>query len=33
LDHTLAKFGVPQRERQEIVAIIKSTRNDIVVSE
>jgi hypothetical protein len=33
LDQTLAKFGVPQREQQEIVAIVESTRSDIVVSE
>jgi hemoglobin len=31
LDQTLAKFQVPKREQQEIVAIIESTRDDIVV--
>jgi hemoglobin len=33
LDQTLDKFQVPQREHQEIVAIIESTRGDIVVPE
>ena len=31
LDQTLAKFQVPEREQHEIVAIIESTRGDIVV--
>ena len=31
LDQTLDKFQVPQRERQEIVAIVESTRADILV--
>jgi hypothetical protein len=31
LDHTLDKFDVPQQERSEVVAIIESTRDDIVV--
>jgi hemoglobin len=30
LDQTLHKFQVPQREREEIVAIVESTRGDIV---
>ena len=33
LDQTLNQFQVPPREQQEIVAIIESTRGDIVVSE
>ena len=32
LDHTLDKFDVPQQERSEVVAIIESTRDDIVVN-
>jgi hemoglobin len=31
LRQTLDKFGVPQRERQELFAIVDSTRADIVV--
>ena len=31
LNHTLDKFDVPQQERSEIVAIVESTRGDIVV--
>jgi hemoglobin len=31
LDQTLATFQVPEREQREIVAIIESTRGDIVV--
>jgi hemoglobin len=31
LDQTLDKFQVPQREREEIVAIVESTRGDIVI--
>lgn len=31
LHQTLDKFHVPQRERQEIVAIVESTRGDIVM--
>ena len=30
---TLAKFGVPEREGGELVAIIESTKEDIVTSE
>src|SRR5919107_5973854 len=30
LDQTLTKFAVPEPERGEIVAIVESTRNDIV---
>ena len=33
LDQTLNQFQVPPREQQEIVAIIESTRGDIVVTE
>ena len=33
LDQTLNHFQMPAREHQEIVAIIQSTRGDIVVSE
>jgi hemoglobin len=29
-DQTLTKFDVPERERGELVAIIESTKNDIV---
>ena len=29
---TLAKFDVPERERGELVAIIESTKDDIVTS-
>jgi hemoglobin len=31
LNHTLDKFDVPQQERSEVVAIVESTRGDIVV--
>jgi hemoglobin len=31
LNQTLDKFGVPQQERSELLAIIQSTRNAIVV--
>src|SRR5438046_2369831 len=31
-DQTLAKFDVPERERGELVAIIESTKSDIVTS-
>jgi hemoglobin len=31
LNQTLAKFQVPVQEQQEVVAIVESTRNDIVV--
>jgi hemoglobin len=31
LNQTLAKFQVPTLEQQEVVAIVESTRNDIVV--
>ncbi len=30
-NETLDKFGVPQQERAELLAIIESTRDDIVV--
>ena len=30
LDQTLEKFGVPQGERDELVAIVNSTKGDIV---
>jgi len=33
LNDTLDKFEVPQQERSEIVAIVESTRDDIVVAE
>jgi hypothetical protein len=33
LHQTLAKFGVPERERGELVAIVESTKDDIVTSE
>lgn len=29
---TLAKFSVPERERGELVAIVESTKDDIVTS-
>ena len=29
---TLAKFGVPERERGELNAIVESTKDDIVTS-
>jgi hypothetical protein len=29
---TLAKFGVPERERGELDAIVESTKDDIVTS-
>jgi hypothetical protein len=32
LNRTLDKFDVPQQERSEVLAIIESTRNDIVRS-
>src|SRR4051812_44751319 len=32
LDQTFDKFGVPQPERQELVAIVESTREAIVVA-
>jgi hemoglobin len=32
LNQTLAKFQVPALEQQEVVAIVESTRNDIVVA-
>jgi len=32
LDQTLNKFNVPEAERTEIIAIVESTRGDIVVS-
>jgi len=31
-DQTLGKFDVPERERGELVAIIESTKDDIVTS-
>jgi hemoglobin len=31
LNQTLAKFQVPVQEQQEVVAIVESTRNDIVL--
>jgi hemoglobin len=31
-DQTLGKFGMPERERGELVAIIESTKDDIVTS-
>jgi hemoglobin len=31
LDRTLDKFDVPQQERSEVVAIVESTHDDIVV--
>jgi truncated hemoglobin YjbI len=31
LNRTLDKFDVPQQERSEVVAIVESTREDIVV--
>lgn len=31
LNQTLTKFQVPVQEQQEVVAIVESTRNDIVV--
>lgn len=33
LQQTFNKFGVPAAERQEILAIVNSTRGDIVMSE
>lgn len=33
LEQTFNKFGVPTAERQEILAIVNSTRGDIVMSE
>jgi hemoglobin len=33
LNATLDKFDVPQQERSEVIAIVESTRNDIVVAE
>jgi hemoglobin len=32
LNQTLAKFEVPAQEQQEVVAIVESTRSDIVVA-
>jgi hemoglobin len=32
LDTTFDKFSVPQAEREELIAIVESTRNDIVVN-
>jgi hemoglobin len=32
LDQSLAKFAVPDRERGEVVAIVESTKADIVVA-
>ena len=32
LDQSLAKFSVPEREHDEIVAIVESTKSDIVTS-
>ena len=31
LDQTFDKFGVPEAERQEIVTIVESTKEDIVI--
>jgi hemoglobin len=33
LDQTLDNFNVPQQERSEVVAIVESTRDDIVVGQ
>ena len=33
LDRTLDKFDVPQQERSEVIAIVESTRDDIVVEQ
>ena len=33
LNHTLDKFEVPQQERSEVVAIVESTRDDIVAGQ
>jgi hypothetical protein len=33
LNRTLDKFDVPQQERSEVVAIVESTRDDIVVGQ
>jgi hypothetical protein len=33
LDRSLDKFGVPQQERSEVIAIVESTRDDIVIEE
>jgi truncated hemoglobin YjbI len=33
LDQTLDKFDVPQQERSEVVVIVESTRDDIVVGQ
>lgn len=33
LDQTFNKFGVPSEERQELIAIVNSTRSDIVKAE
>jgi hemoglobin len=33
LNRTLDKFDVPQQERSEVVAIVESTRDDIVVEQ
>jgi hemoglobin len=32
LDQTLTRFSVPDRERDELVAIVESTKNDIVTT-
>ena len=32
LQQTFDKFGVPEAERQELVAIVESTKSDIVIS-
>ena len=33
LNRTLDKFDVPQRERSEVLAIVESTRDDIVIEQ
>ena len=33
LDQTLAKFAVPENERGEVVAIVESTKPDIVTAQ
>ena len=33
LNRTLDKFDVPQQERSEVIAIVESTRDDIVVEQ
>jgi hypothetical protein len=32
LDQTLTRFAVPERERGEVVAIVESTKSDIVTA-